>query len=78
MIDEELRNVCFLSHSSPFVAWRIKFPRLIEGIDGLDMWNSLTEGAPGERDEILLNIDDRSNVSSLRVAQYKLIKGEYR
>ncbi|BES94699.1 arylsulfatase b [Nesidiocoris tenuis] len=48
---------------------------LIEGIDGLDMWNSLTEGAPGERDEILLNIDDRSNVSSLRVAQYKLIKG---
>uniref|UniRef100_A0A146L2S6 Arylsulfatase B n=1 Tax=Lygus hesperus TaxID=30085 RepID=A0A146L2S6_LYGHE len=47
----------------------------LEGIDGIDMWDSLTKAEEGKRTEILHNIDDKSKISSLRVGDWKLVQG---
>ncbi|KAF6210958.1 hypothetical protein GE061_014071 [Apolygus lucorum] len=47
----------------------------LEGIDGIDMWSTLSKAEEGKRLEILHNIDDISKISSLRVGDWKLIQG---
>lgn len=47
----------------------------IEGIDGVDMWSSLSQDTPSIRTEVLHNIDEIWGSSALTVGEWKLVNG---
>lgn len=44
-------------------------------IDGLDQWSSLVYGLPSPRNEILINMDERTRNAAFRYQNWKLIVG---
>lgn len=44
-------------------------------LDGINMWKSLLDDLPSERKEVLHNIDDIYGIASLRVQDWKIVKG---
>lgn len=44
-------------------------------IDGISQWNSLIEGTPSNRTQLLHNIDDFFGYAGIRKENFKLIKG---
>uniref|UniRef100_T1I2L4 Sulfatase domain-containing protein n=2 Tax=Rhodnius prolixus TaxID=13249 RepID=T1I2L4_RHOPR len=49
--------------------------RIPEGLDGLDLWNSLSHGTLSHRSFILHNIDDIDNNSALTIGHWKIVRG---
>ncbi|GAB6025102.1 hypothetical protein CHUAL_010534 [Chamberlinius hualienensis] len=47
----------------------------ISGIDGINMWDSISRGTPSPITEILHNIDDVRIASAIRSGDYKLVSG---
>jgi arylsulfatase A-like enzyme len=45
-------------------------------IDGINLWNALSEDTESPRTSILHNIDDIYGVSAVTVGDWKLIQGE--
>lgn len=45
-------------------------------IDGMDLWNALSEDTESPRANVLHNIDDILGVSSITVGDWKLIQGK--
>jgi hypothetical protein len=48
----------------------------LDGIDGIDQWNVLTEDSAPVRSEVLLNIDQIEKSKSIRVGDLKLVVAE--
>ncbi|XP_014290854.1 arylsulfatase B [Halyomorpha halys] len=47
----------------------------IDGIDGIDLWESLSENTPSNRSEVLHNIDDIWGSSALTIGDWKVVNG---
>lgn len=45
-------------------------------IDGMDLWNALSEDTESPRDSVLHNIDDTYGVSAITISDWKLIQGK--
>lgn len=48
-------------------------PSTLDSIDGLDLWESLTQDHPSPRTEFLVNIDPRENSAGIRIGDWKLL-----
>jgi arylsulfatase A-like enzyme len=48
---------------------------VLQNVDGIDMWDVLSENSPSQRAEILHNIDNIWGSSSLMVEKWKLVVG---
>lgn len=48
---------------------------LPDDIDGLDLWETLSENTPSKREEALINIDPIWEMASLVVGDYKVVQG---
>ncbi|XP_055333769.1 arylsulfatase B-like isoform X2 [Paramacrobiotus metropolitanus] len=59
----------------PTLLYAAGIHKYIPGIDGFNMWPTLSHNFPSPRSEILLNIDRQRGLYGLRVRNYKLIKG---
>lgn len=46
-------------------------------IDGIDQWSSLVYDLPSPRNDILINMDERTRYAALRFYNWKLIVGEW-
>jgi arylsulfatase A-like enzyme len=46
------------------------------GIDGMDMWDTISKGMPSKRDHFVYNIDTNIPVAAIRYKQWKLIVGD--
>lgn len=51
------------------------FSELAQGLDGMDLWEALSEDSLSERTEILHNIDDIWGSAALTVGDWKVLKG---
>uniref|UniRef100_A0A161M804 Arylsulfatase b n=1 Tax=Triatoma infestans TaxID=30076 RepID=A0A161M804_TRIIF len=49
--------------------------RIPEGLDGMDLWSSLSHGTLSHRSFVLHNIDDVYNNSALTIGHWKIVKG---
>jgi hypothetical protein len=49
----------------------------LAGIDGVDMWDVMSRDLPSPRTSMLINIDDSSGYSALRLGRYKYVNGEW-
>lgn len=47
-------------------------------VDGMDLWNALSEDTESPRANVLHNIDDIYGVSAITVGDWKLIRGKRR
>ncbi|KAK8402796.1 hypothetical protein O3P69_000844 [Scylla paramamosain] len=48
-------------------------PSSLESIDGLDLWETLTQDHPSPRTEFLVNIDPKLNSAAIRIGDWKLL-----
>ena len=48
----------------------------LEGLDGKNQWQSLSEGADAPYTTLLHNIDPVRQISSLRKGNWKIVKGK--
>ncbi|KDR15167.1 arylsulfatase B-like isoform X2 [Zootermopsis nevadensis] len=44
-------------------------------LDGVDQWSALVDDTPSRREEVLLVLDERHNVSGLRIGHWKYVTG---
>lgn len=51
-------------------------PSVLGSIDGIDMWEALTQGLTSPRKEFLVNIDPVFNGAAVRVGDWKLVHSE--
>lgn len=51
-------------------------PSVLESIDGIDMWEALTQGLTSPRKEFLVNIDPVFSGAAVRVGDWKLMHSE--
>ena len=47
-------------------------------MDGISLWNALSNNETSPRTQMLHNIDDRYPNAAVRVGDYKLVKGNQR
>jgi hypothetical protein len=47
-------------------------------MDGMDLWESLSQDKPSPRNLMLHNIDESRHIASLRVAEWKYKTGIYK
>ena len=50
--------------------------QLINKIDGIDMWNVLSNDLPSPRKEVFNNYDEIENYSSLMIDSWKYVEGK--
>lgn len=50
-------------------------PSNLTSIDGMDLWDALSEDTESPRTSVLHNIDDIYGVSAITVGDWKLIQG---
>lgn len=51
-------------------------PSVLESIDGIDMWEALTQGLTSPRKEFLVNIDPVFSGAAVRIGDWKLMHSE--
>lgn len=49
----------------------------LDHLDGVNIWSSLSNGAPSPRTEILYNIDPVDRNLAIRIGRYKLLFGTF-